>query len=471
MSLSRMQQRRGTNSQWSGVGTSVVLAAGEIGFISDNPSFKIGDGSPIWNTLPVFKSDTYNALTYSKLTADQTFIGTQTVTNSGTGYKPLIVNAILGTTVNVQEWLINGTSLASISQIGRLTVAEDIVVSGGDIFTSSGIASGLFSNTTTGNITIGGALTTGTFTVGSTGSTGAVSLFPATGAQSITLGGATTGTITIGSTLSTAVQLPTGKTKIGQTTIVQGGAAVSVTLPTSAGTLVSTGNTSVITSVGTLTALTVTGTTTNPISLTTGTTGSLTLDTGTTGAINIGTNANTKTITIGSSTGTVQLPTGTTKIGQTTITQGGAVNITLPTIAGTLVGSGDTSLPSSITSSSLTTVGTLASPTLTTPTINGGKVASDSYSTTQTLTTSNDLVFLTASSASWTLTLPAPTAGKILTMSRNDSSANVISVSGHINGVASTTNTTWFPASTGNRRVVLISNGTSWYPIVAGTVA
>jgi hypothetical protein len=41
-------------------------------------------------------------------------------------------------------------------------------------------------------------------------------------------------------------------------------------------------------------------------------------------------------------TGTVTLPTGTTKIGNTSLVQGGTVNITLPTNAGILVGSGDT---------------------------------------------------------------------------------------------------------------------------------
>jgi hypothetical protein len=44
------------------------------------------------------------------------------------------------------------------------------------------------------------------------------------------------------------------------------------------------------------------------LSLVSGTTGTLTLDSGTTGPINIGTGANTKTITIGSSTGAVQVP-------------------------------------------------------------------------------------------------------------------------------------------------------------------
>ena len=103
-----------------------------------------------------------------------------------------------------------------------------------------------------------------------------------------------------------------------------------------------TGN---LTSVGNITgsgAISLTTAAASNLSLASGTTGIVTLDSGTTGAVNIGTGANTKTITIGSSTGTVQLPTAVTKVGQTSLIQGGAVNVTFPTLAGTLVGSGDT---------------------------------------------------------------------------------------------------------------------------------
>lgn len=94
---------------------------------------------------------------------------------------------------------------------------------------------------------------------------------------------------------------------------------------------------------------------------------------------------------------------------------------------------------------------------------------SNSYSTTQTLSQTNDIVFLTASAA-WTLTLPSPIAGKRFTLVRTDATAFVISVTGHINGVAATTNTTFFPASTANRVVELVSNGTSWYATQVSTI-
>lgn len=48
----RMQQRRGTASQWTTA--NPVLAAGEIGFETDTSKFKIGDGSSSWSTLPYF---------------------------------------------------------------------------------------------------------------------------------------------------------------------------------------------------------------------------------------------------------------------------------------------------------------------------------------------------------------------------------------------------------------------------------
>jgi hypothetical protein len=50
--ISRMQQRRGSASQWTAANT--VLAAGEMGFETDTNKFKIGDGLTEWNDLPYF---------------------------------------------------------------------------------------------------------------------------------------------------------------------------------------------------------------------------------------------------------------------------------------------------------------------------------------------------------------------------------------------------------------------------------
>ena len=52
----RMQQRRGTASQWisSNDGAGPILNAGEIGWESDTNKFKIGDGVSYWNVLTYF---------------------------------------------------------------------------------------------------------------------------------------------------------------------------------------------------------------------------------------------------------------------------------------------------------------------------------------------------------------------------------------------------------------------------------
>jgi hypothetical protein len=55
------------------------------------------------------------------LTANQTFTGTQTLYNAATGVTPVIVNGITGTTVNLQEWQVNGTARVSIGVAGNPT--------------------------------------------------------------------------------------------------------------------------------------------------------------------------------------------------------------------------------------------------------------------------------------------------------------------------------------------------------------
>jgi hypothetical protein len=156
-------------------------------------------------------------------------IGGSNNTTSATYYP------VFATTQGVSVATATNSSFNINPSTGNVAIGGDLTVSGGDI-TAGNVAASLFAGNTTTNITVATGLTSGTFTVGATGSTGAVSLFPATGSQAITLGGATTGTITIGSTSATAVQLPTGKTKVGQTTLIQG-VNGNITLPPLAGTL------------------------------------------------------------------------------------------------------------------------------------------------------------------------------------------------------------------------------------------
>jgi len=231
--------------QYAGTPQFVVLDGGNVGIgTSPQSSFKldvIGNASITGNTLigslPTTNQHTIRGSVY------QTYSGTETsltVDSKGTGKifelldsaQPVMTvldggNVGIGTATPQSTLHVNGSAL----------ISTNLTVSGGEIKTSAAVSSTLFSDTTTGSIAIGGGLTTGTVTLGATGSTGVVSLFPATGAQAITLGGATSGLITLGSTTASAVQLPTGKTKVGTTTLVQGG-AISVTLPAIAGTLI-----------------------------------------------------------------------------------------------------------------------------------------------------------------------------------------------------------------------------------------
>lgn len=50
----RMQQRRGTASQWTTA--NPILAAGEIGFETDTGEFRVGDGTNHWDDLSPFKN-------------------------------------------------------------------------------------------------------------------------------------------------------------------------------------------------------------------------------------------------------------------------------------------------------------------------------------------------------------------------------------------------------------------------------
>ena len=168
-----------------------------------------------------------------------------------------------------------------------------------------------------------------------------------------------------------------------------------------------TGN---LTSVGNITgsgAISLATAAASNLSLTSGTTGTVSLDSGTTGAVNIGTGANTKTITIGSSTGTVQLPTAVTKVGQTSLIQGGAVNVTFPTLAGTLVGSGDTgSVTATMLASTTGTGSTVVLSTLPTFGTTGVRFGGSTSGTT---------TLLASATASGTLTLPAATGTVVTT--------------------------------------------------------
>jgi hypothetical protein len=258
---------------------------------------------------------------------------------------------------------IGGNNLTAYVNLANGNVyCGDIIASGGDITTGAAVASNLFGTTTTAAIEIGGALTTGTIRIGSTTGSGAINIgnTGTAAAQAVNIATATTGTITIGgatSLVNIATGSATGTVQIGTTTA----AAQQI--------IIGSGTTSTISIGGTGSPVNIaTGASTGAIQIgsTTASAQNITIGGTTTGTINIGSVSGANTINVGSTSSTaVKLPTGKTKVGQTFLLQGGAVNITLPTAAGTLVGSGDTTLPSSITASSLTSVGTLTGLTVT----------------------------------------------------------------------------------------------------------
>jgi hypothetical protein len=67
MSVTRIQLRRGTSTQWAS-SNDVILAAGEIGFETDTNHFKIGNGDDTWEQLSYFKNvDELNSLSDNNL--------------------------------------------------------------------------------------------------------------------------------------------------------------------------------------------------------------------------------------------------------------------------------------------------------------------------------------------------------------------------------------------------------------------
>jgi hypothetical protein len=129
-----IQVRRGTASQWSSA--NPTLAAGEIGFESDNFKIKIGNGSTAWNSLSyaaggnqfdtsiVFEGATADSfettLQATDPTADRTITlpdatGTVALTTDLTSYAPLsgatFTGAVSGTSLTLSgDLTVNGTT-------------------------------------------------------------------------------------------------------------------------------------------------------------------------------------------------------------------------------------------------------------------------------------------------------------------------------------------------------------------------
>lgn len=125
--LTRMLQRRGTTAQWNDVKSTLILAAGEVGFVTDGADankFKIGDGVTTWENLKFYLRDDQNAGIYAKLIAAQTFLGSQVLTPNTAITVPLIVSGATSQSADLQRWRdSSNNTLASIDATGKITAA------------------------------------------------------------------------------------------------------------------------------------------------------------------------------------------------------------------------------------------------------------------------------------------------------------------------------------------------------------
>ena len=167
-----MQQRRGTAAQWTSA--NPTLAAGEIGFETDNNRFKIGDGATAWASLDYFANsqaisdlldgapDALNTL--NELAAamgdDPTFFTTIATNLSNhaadtTGIHGIADTSVLVTTTDLSAHTSDSTSVHGISDTANLVyLAATQTLTGKTLteptITTPSISNAAFSGNTTG---------------------------------------------------------------------------------------------------------------------------------------------------------------------------------------------------------------------------------------------------------------------------------------------------------------------------------
>jgi len=138
----RMQQRRGTASQWTSTnaGAGPVLNAGEIGWESDTNRFKIGDGVNNWSNLDYFAdiNSTANpsfgtSITFEGATADsyETTLQVTDPTADRTITIPNVDGTII-TTGNLSDITDIGVFSSTITMEGSTSDAFELTLSAGD---------------------------------------------------------------------------------------------------------------------------------------------------------------------------------------------------------------------------------------------------------------------------------------------------------------------------------------------------
>ena len=184
----RMQQRRGTASQWvsTNAGAGPILNAGEIGWESDTNKFKIGDGVNNWSSLDYFADvdSTVNpafgtSITFEGATADS-FETTVTATDPTADRTITLPNATgtivlkdsTDTLTNKSISLGSNTVTSTLAQLNTAISDADVAtLAGTETLTNKtltsptlttpniGVASGT-SLTLTGDLTVQGTTTT-----------------------------------------------------------------------------------------------------------------------------------------------------------------------------------------------------------------------------------------------------------------------------------------------------------------------
>lgn len=270
MTVTRLQERRGIAAEWLAGdpnGDAIVLASGEIGLETDTNKFKIGDGVSTWLELEYQSLSNLTINSSSPLTLNTNLLGQKELSiivgNSGVQAYSASLSNISSLNANtpgllkktgVNTWEID-TSVYSTTDTnyyptaftwtngttagptGSLTGSGMSAVSYAAIPAASDTQSGIITTgnqTFAGNKTFLGYLTSDIVYASSATSIGLIFNNITTGAISIGSGFTTGGTLNLGSTSGSVILK--GTVKVGNTTISQGG-TVTVTLPTTGGTL------------------------------------------------------------------------------------------------------------------------------------------------------------------------------------------------------------------------------------------
>jgi hypothetical protein len=158
----RMQQRRGTASQWtsSNDGDGPILNAGEIGWESDTNKFKIGDGVSYWADLTYFVDATDVIASSLGAYLQDSDVGAVSGVAGLDASKNLIVPGasiiVEGATDNAHETTLTVTdptedrTITFPNATGTVALTTDITVSASSTNTFSNKSISLASNTVTG---------------------------------------------------------------------------------------------------------------------------------------------------------------------------------------------------------------------------------------------------------------------------------------------------------------------------------